>query len=58
MPNGSVVIEGKGKTIKTINPTSEGFCPTFLSANRIGRIELRNLKVDGGWKKQVTVRWY
>lgn len=63
-PNGSIVIDGRGKTVRTINPTSEGFCPTFLSAKGIKRMELRNLIVDGGWKNKALLggtdpnRWF
>ena len=63
-PDGSIVIDGKGKTVRTINPTSENFCPTFLAANNIERVEITDLKVDGGWKNKSLLggtdpnRWF
>ena len=50
IPDAQIVIDGNGKTIRTINPTRESFCPTFLDAKNIARVEIRNLIIDGGWK--------
>ena len=63
-PDGAITIEGKGKTVRTINPTSENFCPTFLDAKDVVKVEIRSLKIDGGWKNKSLLggtdpnRWF